>query len=82
MAGRPKHPDKDIEAAVQYAASKNWTWTKAKSHAWGQLWCPLRARDGHRTSVNSTPKNGRNHADGIRRFVDRCKCVPEKEKPK
>jgi hypothetical protein len=28
VAGRPKHPDKDIEAAVQYAESKNWTWTK------------------------------------------------------
>jgi len=35
MAKRPRHPDKDIEAAVKYAEANGWIWTPSGGHAWG-----------------------------------------------
>ena len=69
---RPRHPNKEIEAAVQYAESKGWTFVRQGSHAWGVLRCPRRGRDGHRRSVYSTPRNPFTHARDIRRVVDAC----------
>ena len=45
---RPKHPNKDIERAIQYAESKNWRYasTGNSAHAWGRLLCPLASREG------------------------------------
>src|SRR5881227_3578283 len=37
---RPRHPNKEIEAAVRYAEARGWTLTPAKGHAWGRLRCP------------------------------------------
>ena len=48
---RPRHPDKDVEEAVQYAESRGWTFVRTGAHAWGVLHCPRRGRDGHRKSV-------------------------------
>jgi hypothetical protein len=46
MASRPKHPNKEIEAAVCYAEEEGWTWFKVKGHAWDKLYCPHHDRDG------------------------------------
>jgi hypothetical protein len=72
MAGRPKHPNKEIEAAVQYAESKGWTCKMSNGHAWGRILCPHRDRSGCMTGIWSTPKNREGHARSLIRFVDRC----------
>jgi len=42
MSNRPRHPDKDIEAAIAHAEELGWTVKKrtGKTHAWGLLLCP------------------------------------------
>jgi hypothetical protein len=77
MAGRPKHPKKEVEEVVAYAEAKNWRWRKM-GH-WGRLFCPHADRDGCRFGVNGTPKNAGNHARQIIRAVDRCPHVQEAE---
>lgn len=74
MTQRPKHPDKDIENAIQFAESKRWRYRKTgkSSHAWGKLMCAEQSRSGCTLSVYSTPKNGVDHANQIRRAVTRC----------
>jgi len=71
---RPRHSKKDIEVAVAYAESMGWRFEKAsaRAHIWGTLLCPLAEREGCKFSVLSTPKSPRNHAEHIRRAVDRC----------
>jgi len=69
---RPRHPSKEIEAAVAYAESRGWRFRKARGHAWGRLLCPRNARDGCQLSVWSTPKAAEHHAAAIRRAVERC----------
>lgn len=69
---RPRHPDKHIEAAVQYAETLGWRFELSNGHAWGKLRCPLQARDGCRISVWSTPRDAENHARHIRRELDHC----------
>ena len=79
---RPRHPNKEIEAAVCYAVAQGWRWHKATAHAWGRLLCPHAARDGCKMSVNSTPKHPQGHADKIKKFVDRCPHKVKASKPK
>lgn len=69
---RPRHPDKHIEKAVQYAESVGWEVRISNGHAWGRLYCPLNTTDGCITSVWSTPRNPQNHARQITREVDTC----------
>jgi hypothetical protein len=69
---RPRHPSKEIEAAVQFAESAGWTVEISNGHAWGHLLCPQHSRDGCMVSIWSTPRNRQNHANGIRRAVARC----------
>jgi hypothetical protein len=38
---RSKHPNKEIEAAVQHAEGKGWRVTSSKGHAWGKMYCPF-----------------------------------------
>jgi hypothetical protein len=67
-----RHPNKEIEAALKYARSQGWTVIKSlRGHCWGMIRC-AHGRGGCQKSVWSTPKNAQNHADAIRRFVDRC----------
>ncbi len=75
--GRPKHPNKEVEAALAYAESYGWRVELRKGHAWGRLYCPYndeRCRCGEFciTSVWSTPRNPKAHARQIRRVVDGC----------
>jgi hypothetical protein len=69
---RPRHPNKEIEAAVRYAESRGWTFVRAGGHAWGILHCPAHARDGCQARVWSTPRDRTGHARDVRRAVERC----------
>jgi hypothetical protein len=69
---RPRHPNKEIEAAVAYAESHGWQFIRSGSHVWGIFHCPGHGRDGHKLSVFSTPKDPVAHAKDLRRQVDRC----------
>lgn len=71
---RPKHPKKEIEAAVQYAESKGWRFIQAgnSSHAWGRLYFPEKSRDGCKISIWSTPKSAPIHAEQIKRAINKC----------
>ena len=75
---RPLHPNKEIDAVLDYAVSKGWAIVKAgpHAHAWGRMLCPNHTREGCQVSIWSTPRNPQNHAKGLRRAVDRCVCSP------
>ncbi len=79
MAVRPRHPSKDIEAAVADAEAQGWTWHKVSGHAWGKLYCKHHDRDGCTIFVWSTPRSAGNHAKAIKRDVNRC---PHKDEEK
>lgn len=79
---RPKHPDKDIEDALQYAESYGWLVEKStgSGHCWGQLLCPVNNKDCWngihcRMSVWSTPGKPGNHAKAIKRVVGKCQFM-------
>ena len=69
---RPRHPNKEIEAAVAFAEAKDWSWRKAHGHAWARLLCPRHDREGCQVSVWSTPKSPENHAKALVRAVKNC----------
>jgi hypothetical protein len=72
MANRPRHPDQDIERAIQYAEIHGWRVVISGGHAWGRLFCPANVRGACIVSVWSTPRNAVKHARQIRKRVDRC----------
>jgi len=76
MAGRPGHPNKEIEAAVAYAEEHGWRVNLRNGHAhpWARLLCPAGNRTGCQISVWGTPKNPTNHARHIMKLVDKCVC--------
>jgi hypothetical protein len=69
---RPRHPNKEIEAAVRFADTQGWRWVKGMGHCWGRHLCEHSDRDGCILSVWSTPKSAENHAAALRRTVNRC----------
>ncbi len=69
---RPRHPNREIEAAVCHAERHGWKFIRQGAHAWGILHCPESGREGHRFSVYSTPRIPTAHARDLRRAVDRC----------
>lgn len=69
---RPRHPDKHIEKAIQYAESLSWRVELSNGHAWVRLFCRHSTREGCTIVVWSTPRCAENHARHIRRKVDRC----------
>jgi len=77
--GRPRHPNKHIEAAVQYAERLGWQVVMSNDHAWGRLFCPKSTTSGCIISVWSTPRKPQNHARHIRRKVDVCPHGSENE---
>ncbi|MGQ0616240.1 MAG: hypothetical protein ACT4PW_04505 [Acidimicrobiia bacterium] len=67
-----RHPNKEIEAALDYARSYGWEVIKStgrSAHAWGVMRCP---GDCPQVSIYSTPRVPENHARALRRAVDRC----------
>lgn len=72
-----QHPNKHIQAAIDYALSKGWIWVAAggSAHCFCRLRCgnPEGEHKAHQMSVWSTPGNPENHAKQIKRTVDRCK---------
>jgi len=74
MTRRGKHPKKEIEDAIKYAESNGWVYKDSgnSAHSWGKLLCPLHEREGHKILIWSTPRSTFNHAQQIRRAVDRC----------
>ena len=77
MASRPRHPNKEIEAAVKYAEQHGWIFIHSNAHAFGHLRCPAGQRQGCQTPIWSTPRNTFTHARKIRRDVDLCRCRPD-----
>jgi len=80
MAKRPRHPNKEIEAAVAYAETQGWSWIKVSGHAWGKA--SLRASATETDApffVWSTPRVPEHHARQIKRDIDRC---PHREEGK
>jgi hypothetical protein len=72
MANRPRHPNKEIEAAVRYGEDLGWRLEMSNGHAWGRLYCPHHDRGGCIVSIWSTPRDGNNHARRIRTLIDKC----------
>lgn len=75
MPRRPKHPNKDIEAAIRYAEDRGWDIRKStggSAHAWGMMYCRFAARGGHHRSIYSTPTSPWKHARDLMQEVDRC----------
>lgn len=74
---RAKHAKKDVELALQHAEKFGWRVEVGGGHAWGRIYCPYNSIDCRYgefciTSVWSTPKNPGNHAQALKRIVDRC----------
>ena len=81
---RARHPEKDIEQVLRYAEGKGWLVRVGGSHAWGRMYCPAnnpecRCGEFCITSIWSTPRSARNHANQLRRIVDNCTARPDDE---
>ena len=77
LVARPKHPKREVEAALSHAEAMGWRVGVGGSHAWGRIFCPYndsecRCGEFCITSVWSTPRCPGNHADALRRVVDKC----------
>lgn len=69
---RHRHPNKEIEAAVQHAEDQGWRVFVGGSHRWGFLYCPNETRDGCRIGVDSTPVNPEGHARRLLKRINAC----------
>ncbi len=74
MSGRPRHPSKEIEAAVAQLERSGWTFRKAgkSAHAWGRMLCPRHDPTGCQISVWSTPRVPEHHAAALIRQARNC----------
>lgn len=68
-----RHPNKHIQAAIEYAIENGWTFKLSGGHAFGILRCGAEGGVCQK-SVWSTPKNPEKHARYLKRCVDRCDC--------
>lgn len=68
-----RHPNKHIQAALEYAESHGWRIVESgnSAHAFCRLKC-LRKHAEHQMSVWSTPRNPENHAKQIICKVNEC----------
>ena len=65
MAKRPRHPDKEVEAAIADAEARGWRVRVGQGH-WGRLYCPQADRSGCQIGIWSTPRDAGTHARQIR----------------
>jgi hypothetical protein len=70
------HSKKEVREALDHAKARGWTIHPGGSHRWGIIWCPAHE---HFVNIHSTPKNSGNHANQIKRTVDRDHCEKPKE---
>lgn len=84
MTTRKKHPNKEIEKALQYAEEHEWRIEVGGSHAWGKIYCSqndkkCRCGEFCISIIWSTPNHPANHpanhAKQIKRVVDNCTSV-------
>ena len=81
MLSRPKHPIKEIEAALSALERMGWAVEAAKgrsAHSWGYVLCPANAGNACRSglfcrmSVWSTPTAPQRHARELLRKAQGC----------
>ena len=74
MGDIPKHKNKEVRFAIEYAISNGWRLERArgKGQVWGKLYCSLRSREGCRFTIYGTPAIPEAHAKDLRRTIDRC----------
>lgn len=73
-----KHPNKHIQAAIEYALSRGWRLKPSNGHAFGRLICDMPDHADHMMSIWSAPANPENHAKQIHRKVDSCQSMLRK----
>lgn len=74
MVSRDRHPNKEIEEAIQYAIGKGWKVEQNRGHG-GRIKCPYDHRDGCMISFASTPRCSKNEKRRLLRYIDRCSHV-------
>ncbi len=82
MAKRPKHTNKHIEAAIEYALENGWKYIETGKSA--HAFCILRCTQGHTEhsmSVYSTPKKPEDRAKDILRMVKKCTPSEDTKEP-
>lgn len=67
-----RHPNKHIQAAIEYAVSKGWTVQKSPGHAFCRIFCEFGGRGGCIKSIWSTPTDPQRFAQQVIHFVDQC----------
>jgi len=79
MLTRKRHPNKEIESAIQFAEENSWTFKPPgkSAHAFGILKCPHNDRECRcgrfcKASVWRTPRSSENEAGKIRKVVENC----------
>lgn len=73
MTSRIRHPKKDVENALRWAADHGWTVVPtASGHRWGEMVCAHTGPEPCRVSIWSTPKSPGNHANRLRQRVRNC----------
>lgn len=70
-----RHTKKEVADAIDYAMSRGWRCERGSGHVWAILKCPRTQRDGCKLTVFSTPENSGNHANRLKRAVDKCPHV-------
>ena len=63
-----RHPKKEVRRALDEATARGWQIETRHGHAWGIARCG----QGSKISIFSTPRNAENHANRIRRALERC----------
>ncbi len=69
--GVGRHPNKHIQAALEFAYDRGWT-ARTAHHAFCVIKCDFGQRGGCSMSVWSTPKHPQDHAKDIIRYVEQC----------
>jgi hypothetical protein len=77
------HPNKHIQAAIEYAVLKGWVIVEAggSGHPFAKLRCGIHGHTDHKMSIWSTPRDPETHAKQIIRMVNRCSPLELKNKP-